>query len=69
MSIGKEIRKIKILHKYLENCDLPTQKLANLVGEIKNTVYDVIKRFGEGLSTERKPGSGGERKVSNQLDQ
>ena len=52
----------KILHTFIENPTMSAFKIAKLLKFPKSTVYDVLKRYKETLSVERKPGSGGARR-------
>ena len=51
-------RRKKIVHKHLENPTWPQIKIAKSLGVSKSTVGDVLKKFKETLSIERKVGSG-----------
>jgi transposase len=51
-------RRETIVHEHLQNPDLSVRKLAKKINLPKSTVSDVLNRFRQGLSVERKPGSG-----------
>jgi transposase len=61
MTSKQEEQRVKILLAQQENPTFSHAKLAKLLDVAKSTVTNVLKVFGERLSTARKPGSGSNR--------
>lgn len=61
-------RRNLILHKYVENSNVSIRKISKNLNIPKSTVGDVIQRFKETLTTNRKNGSGGSHGQENRKD-